>query len=441
MFGLLTSKLQNLFSFFKEDQLTDKNVEKASEAVRLALLEADVNYEVALRFVEKIKTKALGEKITRGLKPGEQFIKIVYDELVLLMGEQEQVLALNSTPSVVLLCGLQGSGKTTTAVKLAYFLKKQGKKVLLCAGDLQRPGAVDQLEKLAAPYQLEVFAKREEKQPLAVAKEAFLKARKEAFELLIVDTAGRLHIDETLMLELSALKDFLKPDEVLFVASAALGQDAVKTAREFDQKIGLTGSVLTMLDGSARAGAAISIFEVTQKPLKFEGVGERVEDLQLFNPRSMADRILGMGDVINLAKKAEEHIRQEEKENLEKRLRRAEITYEDYLKQMNLMRRMGPLSSLMRMMPGFAGLGEMAGSEKELKKVEAMVLSMTITERLEKTDLSYSRRKRIALGSGTSVDDVNRLVKSFKKIKQLLKNMPKGDLSKMQQFLGGDVWR
>lgn len=442
MFGALTDKLQNLFSFFSSGDLSEKNIEKASAEVKLALLSADVNYEVANLLIKRVKAKALGSKVLKGLKPDQQFVKIIYDELVSLMGVEETHLALEKTqPAVILLCGLQGSGKTTTAAKLAHFLKKQGKKVLLAACDLQRPAAIDQLEKLALSIEVPVFAKREEKSPLKVAEMAQLKAEAEDFDVLIIDTAGRLHIDTDLMNELSSLKNKLNPQEILFVASAALGQDAVKTAEEFHKKIGMSGSILTMLDGSARAGAAISIYEVTKQPLKFEGVGERVEDLQVFNPQSMADRILGMGDVINLAKKTEEHIAVEEKEALEKKMKRANLTYEDYLKQMGMIKRMGPLTSLMKMMPGFSGMPDIDGSEKELKKVEAMILSMTIKERLEKVDLSYSRRKRVALGSGTKIDDVNRLVKNFKKIKQFLKSMPKGGLNNMQQFLGGNIWR
>ncbi len=443
MFGALTDKLQNLFSFFSSGDLSEKNIEKAAAEVKLALLSADVNYEVANLLIKRVKEKALGSKVLKGLKPDQQFVKIIYDELVSLMGSEEAHLALEKTqPATILLCGLQGSGKTTTAAKLAYFFKKQGKKVLLAACDLQRPAAIDQLEKLALSIEVPIFTQREEKSTLKVAKMAQLKAEEEDFDVLIVDTAGRLHIDTDLMEELKSLKNKLDPQETLFVASAALGQDAVKTAQEFHQKIGMSGSILTMLDGSARAGAAISIYEITKQPLKFEGVGERVEDLQVFNPQSMADRILGMGDIINLAKKTEEHIEVEEKEALEKKLKRASITYEDYLKQMSMIKRMGPLTSLMKMMPGFSGMPEIDGSEKELKKVEAMILSMTIKERLEKVDLSYSRRKRVALGSGTKIDDVNRLVKNFKKIKQFLKSMPKGGLNNMQQFLGGNnIWR
>lgn len=442
MFGSLTSKLQNLFTFFRSGELTEKNIKAAADDVKLALLDADVNYGVANLLVQRVKNKALGAKVAKGLKPEQQFAKIIYDELVFLMGQDEAKLAVDAVkPATILLCGLQGSGKTTTAAKLALFFKKQGKKVLLAACDLQRPAAIDQLENLAKKAGVEIFSDKEEKTVLKVAKKAYAKAENEGFDLLIVDTAGRLHIDEGLMDELKTLKEELEPEELLLTASAALGQDAVKTAEEFHNKIGMTGSILTMLDGSSRAGAAISIYEVTKKPLKFEGIGEKIEDLQVFNPQSMADRILGMGDVINLAKKAEEHIEQQEKEELEQKLKKANINYNDYLKQMAMIRRMGPLTSLMKMMPGFSGLAEVNGSEKELKKVESMILSMTIKERLEKAELTYGRRKRIALGSGTTIDDVNRLVKNFKRIKQLLKSMPKGGMSNMEQFLGGNIWR
>ncbi len=441
MFGQLTNKLQNLFPFFRSGELSEKNIEKASKDIKLALLSADVNYEVAKLLVERVKSKALGVKVLKGLKPEDQFAKIIYDELVLVMGEKEAALELKKTGlSIILLCGLQGSGKTTTAAKLAYFFKKQGKKVILAACDLQRPAAVEQLQKLSSSINVPVVGPEVSSHVLKVAEKAKEAAEKDKADVLIVDTAGRLHIDDKLMQELLLLKEKLDPQEVLFVASAALGQDSVKTAQKFHEQIGMSGSILTMLDGSARAGAAISINEVTKKPLKFEGVGEKLTDLQIFNPQSMADRILGMGDVINLAKKAEEYIKDDEKAEIEKKIRKADLSYEDYLKQMNMIRKMGPLTSLMKMMPGFSQLKNLEGSEKELKKVESMILSMTSEERTGQDELIYSRRKRIALGSGRTVDDVNRLVKNFKKIKKLLKNMPKGQHN-MQQFLGGNIWR
>jgi signal recognition particle subunit SRP54 len=290
-----------------------------------------------------VKEKAVGESVVKAVSPDQQFIKIVHEELVALMGQQEVSLNLQGQPAVILLCGLQGSGKTTHCAKLANYLKSQDKnrKILLAACDLQRPAAVEQLKRLGAQVDVPVYTIEQEQDPVKVAKEAYLKAKQENFDVLIVDTAGRLHIDEELMTQLVAIKEQVNPSEVLFVASAGTGQDAVKTAQEFDKKISITGTILTMLDGTARAGAAISIREVTSKPLKFEGVGEKVTDIQSFNPHSMADRILGMGDVINLVKKAQEHISEEQSKELEKKLKKATFTYGDYLKQMSVLKKMG----------------------------------------------------------------------------------------------------
>lgn len=426
MFDLLGKKFTTLFSSLSgKKNLTEENISDAVREVRLALLDADVNYSVASQFVKRVKEKVVGNEAIKSVTPGQQFIKVVHEELIALMGKSEAELNLIGHPTVILMCGLQGSGKTTTTAKLAAHLKKKNKKVLVSACDLQRPAAVQQLKLLCEKIGVDVFAVDGENKPLKVADGALSKARKEAFDVLIVDTAGRLHIDEALMKELETLKTALKPHEILFVANATTGQDAVKTAQEFDQKLGITGSVLTMLDGSARAGAAISITEVTQKPLKFEGVGEKIEDLQVFNPQSMADRVLGMGDVINLVKKAEEHIDEKQSADLEKKLRKASFTYDDYLKQMGMMKKMGSFKSLLKMVPGMSQLGDLELPEKEFRQTEAIIQSMTPSEREERVELVPSRRRRIAMGSGTTIDDVNRLVKGFKNLKKLCKSMPK----------------
>ena len=453
MFGNLSEKFQNLFSAFgKNDKISEKNITDAVREVRLALLEADVNYSVASVFVKKVKEKALGETVLKSLKPKQQFIKIVHDELISLMGEEEaslDFLKKEKKPATIMVCGLQGSGKTTTCAKLGNYLKEQNKKVLIAACDLQRPAAIEQLKTMASKVDIEVFALPNEKKPIKVAKAAYKKAfLDENFDVLIIDTAGRLHLDEDLMNELQDLKEEINPSDVLFVANATIGQDAVKTASEFDKKVNITGNILTMLDGNARAGAAISIREVTKKPLLFEGVGEKISDFQIFNPRSMADRILGMGDVINLVRKAEANISDEETAKMEKKIKKASFTYNDYLKQMGMIKKMGSLSGLMKMIPGFSSFGDFDFSDKELKKTEAMILSMTPREREEKDEIVYSRRKRIAKGSGTKIDDVNRLVKGFKRIKQFLKKMPdkgffKGVMPNMKdikQQLGGMPW-
>jgi signal recognition particle subunit SRP54 len=406
--------------------------------VRLALLDADVNYSVASNFVKRVREKAVGDAVVKSVSPGQQFIKVVHEELVALMGAEESPLELQGKPNVILLCGLQGSGKTTHCAKLAAYLQKKHptKRTLLAACDLQRPAAVEQLKKLASQIDVPVFFIEGEKNPVRVAKEALQKAKTENFDTLIVDTAGRLHIDEDLMQQLVEIKTAVLPHEILFVASAATGQDAVKTAVEFDKHVQITGTILTMLDGSARAGAAISIREVTNKPLKFEGIGEKIADIQPFNPQSMADRILGMGDVINLVRKAQENCDEEESKALEKKILKASFTYDDYLKQMAMVKRMGSFKSLLKMMPGMSGLADMDFDEKEFNKIEAMITSMTMEERIEKVELVPSRRRRIAIGSGTTVDDVNRMVKGFKKLKQFCKGMPglKQQMMKKQPF-------
>ena len=425
MFGGITEKFQNVFAALSsKKKLTEENISDAVREVRLALLDADVNYTVAKNFIKKVKEKALGEEVTKSVTAGDQFTKIIHDELKSLMGSDEASLNIGHRPSIVLMCGLQGSGKTTQSAKLALYLKKQNKKVLIAACDLQRPAAIDQLETLGGQVEVSIYADRGQKNPVKVAKGALDKAKKEVFDVLIIDTAGRLHIDDELMKELSKIKGAVDPHEILFVANAATGQDAVKTAAEFDGQIAITGTILTMLDGNTRAGAAISICEVTGKPLKFEGVGEKVTDFQLFNPQSMADRILGMGDVINLVKKAEEHVNQEDAEKLQKKLLKASFTYDDFLKQMRSIKKMGSLKSLLSMMPGFSNMGDFEVSDKEMGKIEAIILSMTPNERLGFDELIPPRRRRIATGSGSSIDDVNKMIKNFKRIKQMMKKMP-----------------
>lgn len=439
MFGALTEKFQSLFSgLVSKKTLTEENIADAVRQVRLALLDADVNYSVVSQFVKRVKEKALGDEVLKSVKPSEQFIEIVHKELIELMGKEEKEIAFQRPPTVILLCGLQGSGKTTSCAKLAHYLSgnENGKRVMVAACDLQRPAAIEQLKRLCAGIDVPVFS-MEEKKPVKVAKEALLHAQKGEYDVLIVDTAGRLHIDDELMGELAEIKKAVQPSEVLFVANAATGQDAVKTAQEFDQRVGITGSILTMLDGSARAGAAISICEVTKRPLLFEGVGETIEDLQPFNPESMADRILGMGDVINLVRKAKVHLDEDEEKRLEKKIKKASFTYEDYLKQMKMVKKMGSLKSMLKMLPGMGGnLPEIDQSEGDFQRMEAMILSMTPDEREERVDLIPPRRWRIAKGSGATVDDVNRMVKGFKKLKQMMKQMNKGKGNLLEDIMG-----
>lgn len=442
MLGALTEKMQGLIQRLAgKKQLTEANISEAVSDVRVALLEADVNYSVVKTLLQRVKEKALGDEVLKSISPGQQFIKVIHDELAALMGGGEVALNLVGNPAVIMMCGLQGSGKTTATAKLARHLKKKNlaKKVLLAACDLQRPAAVEQLHVLGREIDTPVFSIAGEQDPVKVAKLALSKAALEGFEALIVDTAGRLHIDEELMDQLKRVQAALNPQEILFVANATTGQDAVSVAKEFSTRVAVTGSILTMLDGNTRGGAAISIREVTGKPLKFEGVGEKVDDLQVFNPQSMADRILGMGDTINLVRKAEEHFDESQAKSLEEKLRKATFTYEDYLGQIQTFKKMGPLKSLIAMIPGASQLKDIDIDEGEFKKVEAIIQSMTQAERAEKVDLIPARRHRIAKGSGFKIDDVNRLVKSFTRSKDFFKKMP--NMNQLQKMMGGAQWR
>lgn len=441
MFGALTDKMHGLLSRLSgKHKLSEENIAEAASEVRLALLEADVNYSVAKELVKQIKQKALGDAVIKSVTPGQQFIKVVHDELISLMGGEEFSLDLDAKPTIIMMCGLQGSGKTTHTAKLARYLKKDGKvkNPLIVACDLQRPAAIAQLKTLAQSIQVPIFFDDNEKDPIAVAKKALEFAKKENHDLIIFDTAGRLHVDEEMMEQLKKLHHLIKPHHVLFVANAATGQEAPNVAAQFNQTVPITGSILTMLDGNTRGGAAISIRHVTGKPLLFEGIGEKVDDIQIFNPRSMADRILGMGDTINLVKKAQEHIDEDEAKKLEKKIRSASFTYEDYLSQIQMVKKMGSFKSLLGMLPGMNALKDIDIDDKEFNKVEAIIQSMTQDERAERVELIPSRRRRIASGSGTSLEVVNKLVKSFKQAKQFFKNMP--NMKQLQKMMGGSLW-
>ncbi len=441
MLGYLSEKMQNLTAKLSGKRvLTEENIDEAVRDVRMALLEADVNYGVAKKLVKSLKEKALGDAVIKSVTPGQQFIKVVHDELKSLMGTGESVLNLQNKPSVIMMCGLQGSGKTTHCAKLAQYLIKTGKvkTPLLAACDLQRPAAVEQLKILGKQINVPVFSIDGESNPLIVAKAALKKAKEENHDLLIVDTAGRLHIDGEMMEQLEALRDLVNPDEVLFVVNSTTGQDAVNIAAEFNRRIELTGTILTMLDGNTRGGAAISIREVTGKPLLFEGIGEKIGDIQVFNPESMADRILGMGDTINLVKKAQEHITEDDAKDLEKKLRTATFTYDDYLSQISMVRKMGSFKSLLGMIPGIPNLNNLNIDDKEFLKIESIIRSMTPNERKCKVELSVPRRRRVAEGSGTKMDDVNKLEKLLKQMKSFFKKMP--NLNQLQKLMGGSRW-
>ncbi|NCF70677.1 MAG: signal recognition particle protein [Chlamydiales bacterium] len=435
MFDTLSDKFQGIFSSFSsKKKISEENLVDAIRQVRLALLEADVSYSVVKNFIKIVKQKAVGETVLKAVSPQQQFIKIVHDELVSLLGNDEPELNLDADTSNIMVCGLQGSGKTTFCGKLAKWLQKKGKnKILLVACDLQRPAAVEQLGILAEKTQVDFFRLEGEQNPVEVAKHAMKKSGD--YDVVIFDTAGRLQVDEELMQELKSLKQTIQPKHTLFVANAQTGQEAVNVASKFHEQVDVSGHVLTMLDGDARAGAALSILEVTKRPLIFEGIGEKLGDLQEFNPRSLADRVLGMGDTVNLVKKAQEVIDEKDAKGLEEKIRNASFTYDDYLKQIQMVKKMGSLKSILKMIPGANKLPLDQVSDKEIRKIEALILSMTPDERVEKVELSHSRKKRVASGSGCEIMDINKLVKSFKQARKLFKNLP--NKKQMLKAFGG----
>jgi len=415
--------------------ISEKNVEDALDRIKIALLEADVNVRIVRRFVNGVLEEARGEKVLRSVTPGQQFIKIVYDRMVSLLGDEKQDLLLRGTDtqSIILLLGLQGSGKTTTAAKLANFLKKRGRRVLLVACDLVRPAAVEQLAVLAGQVGVDIH-REELKDPVQVARNALVRAKREGHDVLIVDTAGRLQIDEPLMQELARIRDALSPVESLLVADGMTGQSAVEIAKAFDERIGITGAILTKFDSDTRGGAALSLKSITGKPIKFIGVSERIDGLEPFYPDRIANRILGMGDIVSLVEKAQEVYDQKEALELEQKISKESFTLEDYLGQIQKMKKMGSVKSMLEMIPGLAGqVDEDRIDLQEMKYEEAILLSMTKKERQNYLIIGPSRRTRIAKGSGTSVAQVNRLLKKFEKSRLMMKKMVKnkGAMAKM----------
>jgi signal recognition particle subunit SRP54 len=407
--------------------ISDKNIQDAIGEIKLALLEADVSLRVVRRFVNQTTEEATGERVLRSVSPGQQFVKIVHDKLVQLLGDSRQELKLKGpdTLSTILLLGLQGSGKTTTAAKLAVALKNEGRKPLLVAADLVRPAAVEQLSILAEQAGVEIY-KEAEKNPVKVVNGALKFASRNLYDTAIIDTSGRLQIDEEMMREIRAVKKAAGPDEVLLVADAMTGQTAVDIAKAFDQELELTGVILSKFDSDARGGAALSVKSITGKPIKFIGIGEKLQDLEPFYPERIATRILGMGDVVSLVEKAQEAIDVQEAEQLQEKLAKASFTLEDYLDQFRRVRKMGSLQSLVEMIPGARGaLDESQLDEGEMTKEEAIILSMTRAERRNHRIIGPSRRKRIARGSGTAVYDVNKLLKKFEKARLMMKKMTK----------------
>ncbi|MCF6460570.1 signal recognition particle protein [Clostridium sp. Cult3] len=438
VFESLSEKLQNALGKLKgKGKLSEKDVDMAMREVRLALLEADVNFKVVKDFVKRVKSRAVGAEVMESLTPGQQVIKIVNEELTNLMGEKEEKLNLSPTPpTVILMCGLQGAGKTTTSGKLAYNLKKQNKRPLLVACDVYRPAAIKQLEVVGERVGVPVFSMGDKNSPVDIAKAAMEYGKKNNNDYIIIDTAGRLHIDEELMGELQNIHGAVSPDDVLLVVDAMTGQDAVNVAETFNDKLEISGIILTKLDGDARGGAALSIRAVTGKPIKFVGMGEKMDQLEPFHPDRMASRILGMGDVLSLIEKAQASIDEKKALELEKKIRSQQFTLDDFLDQLDQMKNLGPLDELIGMIPGInsKAIKDLNVDEKEIVRIQAIIQSMTPEERENPSIIDSSRRKRIAMGSGTNVQDVNRLLKQFKETRKMMKRF--GDMEKTMKKKG-----
>ena len=424
MFENLSDRLERSFKLLKgEGKITELNVAETLKDVRRALLDADVNYKVAKQFTDTVKTKAMGQNVLTALKPNQVMVKIVHDELATLMGASASELELKGQPAVILMAGLQGSGKTTFSGKLAGMLRsKKGKKPLLAACDVYRPAAIDQLHVLGEQLGVPVYSERENKNPVEIAEHAIAEARRTGRDLVIIDTAGRLAVDEQMMQEIAAIKQAINPDETLFVVDSMTGQDAVNTAKEFNDRLDFSGVVLTKLDGDTRGGAALSIRTVVDKPIKFIGTGEKMEALDVFHPERMADRILGMGDVVSLVERAQEQYDEAEARRLQKKLAKNQFDFNDFLGQIQQIKRMGNLKDLAAMIPGVGkALKNIDIDENAFKGIEAIIYSMTPAERTNPSILNGSRRQRIASGSGTSVQDVNKLIKQFDETRKMMR--------------------
>lgn len=430
MFEGLTQKFQRIFDRLgRRGVLTEADVDAALREIRLALLEADVHYTVVRDFLGRVRERAVGAEVARSLTPAQQVIKIVYEELVKTLGAPASIRLAGSPPHIVMLVGLQGSGKTTTAAKLALRLRKTGQRPLLVAADVYRPAAITQLEVLGQQLNIPVYHEGPEADPVAIARNSLRFAREQGHTLVILDTAGRLHIDDEMMRELEAIRDAVRPEEILLVVDAMTGQDAVRAAEVFHQRLGLTGLILTKLDGDARGGAAISIRAVTGVPIKFLGVGEKPDQLEPFQPERLASRILGMGDVRALIEKAQEAVEAEKAAEMARKLARAEFTLEDFREQLRMMRKMGPLSQLLELLPGYQQLARLVSPEeadRQFKRIEAIINSMTPEERRNPEIINASRKRRIARGSGTTVQEVNQLLNEFRQLQRLMKQMKSG---------------
>lgn len=438
VFESLSDRMNHIFSKLRnKGKLTELEIKQAMREIRVALLEADVNFGVVKNFVAAVSEKALGEDILKSLTPAQQIVKIVNDELVALMGSKHQKLAVSDRPpTVYMMCGLQGAGKTTMCGKLALYLKKQGKKVLLVAADVYRPAAIQQLGIVGKKVGTEVFDVGQIS-PVKIAKEGVAYALKNGFDTVIIDTAGRLHIDEALMKELVDVKAAVNPAEILLVVDSMTGQDAVTVADTFNKTLDITGVIMTKLDGDTRGGAALSIKAVTSKPIKFSGTGEKPEDLEPFHPDRMASRILGMGDVLTLIEKAEQAFSKEQAESLQKKIKEKSFTLEDYLEQLDSVKKMGGIGDMMKMLPGMAGKVKSEDiDEDKLMRAKVIIQSMTVKERRNPDIIKGSRRKRIAQGSGTSIQEVNQLLKQFELMREMMSRMQKGGMKGLRGMKG-----
>ncbi|NBV14567.1 MAG: signal recognition particle protein [Sphingobacteriia bacterium] len=434
MFENLTGRIERAFKVLKgEGKISEINVAETVKEIRRALLDADVNYKVAKDFTDRVKAEALGQNVLISVSPGELMVKIMHEELTRLMGQKNQGIQFSSQPpTVILMAGLQGSGKTTFTGKLAKFLKSKGRNPLLVACDIYRPAAMDQLSVLGEQVDVPVFRDDDNRNPVDIARKGIEQARKLGKDIVLIDTAGRLAVDEEMMKEIAAIKEAIQPQEILFVVDAMTGQDAVNTAKAFNDRLDFTGVVLTKLDGDTRGGAAISIRSVVEKPIKFISTGEKMDALDLFHPERMATRILGMGDVVTLVERAQKQFDKEESERLQKKLRKNEFDFEDFLSQLRQIQKMGNIKDLIGMIPGIGkAVKDVDIDENAFRHVEAIILSMTIKERQNPLLIDGSRRKRIAMGSGTSIQQVNQLLKQFQDMKKMMKNM-----NKMSQMPG-----
>jgi signal recognition particle subunit SRP54 len=442
MFDSLSEKLNRAFKLLKgQGTITEVNVSETLKEIRRALIDADVNYKIAKDFTDTVKEKALGQSVLTSVSPGQLLVKITHEELTKLMGSQETTIPLQGNPTVILMSGLQGSGKTTFSAKLAnYFKNKKGKKPLLVACDVYRPAAIQQLRTLGEQLGVEVFSNEEEKNPVNIAKAAIKQAITNENTVVIVDTAGRLAVDEQMMNEIAALKKAINPQEILFVVDSMTGQDAVNTAKAFNDKLDFDGVVLTKLDGDTRGGAALSIRAIVNKPIKFVGTGEKPDAMDVFYPARMADRILGMGDIVTLVEKAQEHFDVEESKRLQRKIAKSQFDLNDFLQQLQQIKKMGNIKDIAGMLPGMGAIKDTEIDEKSFKHIEAIIQSMTPKEKANPQLLNGSRKKRIADGSGTNIQEVNKLIKQFEDMNKMMKMMNnKHAMAGMMKAMGGKM--